>query len=237
MADAEPVQVRRRRLLPEVAGRDAGHLGGAARGLRQHPGHRRALRHLLHRGRRRPTCRATRARPGRTRSPGSSRRSRPGCSAGIPTGIPDAVREQAEFEIRGHPPMGFAGYFLVVADFINWAKENGIRVGPGRGSGAGSMVRVRHADHRSRPARARPDLRALPQPRTRLDARLRHRLRRAPAGRGDPLRHREVRRRPGLARSSRTARSRPSRPSRTPPGCSATRSRWGRSSPRRCRRR
>ena len=36
--------------------------------------------------------------------------------------------------------MGFPGYFLVVADFINWAKDNGIRVGPGRGSGAGSMV-------------------------------------------------------------------------------------------------
>jgi DNA polymerase-3 subunit alpha len=36
--------------------------------------------------------------------------------------------------------MGFAGYFLIVADFINWAKANGIRVGPGRGSGAGSMV-------------------------------------------------------------------------------------------------
>ena len=35
--------------------------------------------------------------------------------------------------------MGFPGYFLVVADFINWAKRNGIRVGPGRGSGAGSM--------------------------------------------------------------------------------------------------
>ena len=34
---------------------------------------------------------------------------------------------------------GYAGYFLVVADFINWAKDNGIRVGPGRGSGAGSM--------------------------------------------------------------------------------------------------
>ncbi len=36
--------------------------------------------------------------------------------------------------------MGFPGYFLVVADFINWSKNNGIRVGPGRGSGAGSMV-------------------------------------------------------------------------------------------------
>ena len=36
--------------------------------------------------------------------------------------------------------MGFPGYFLVVADFINWSRDNGIRVGPGRGSGAGSMA-------------------------------------------------------------------------------------------------
>ncbi len=36
--------------------------------------------------------------------------------------------------------MGFAGYFLIVADFIQWAKDNGIPVGPGRGSGAGSLV-------------------------------------------------------------------------------------------------
>jgi DNA polymerase-3 subunit alpha len=57
-----------------------------------------------------------------------------------PTGVPDQVRKQAEFEIGVITSMGFAGYFLVVADFINWAKDNGIRVGPGRGSGAGSMV-------------------------------------------------------------------------------------------------
>ena len=36
--------------------------------------------------------------------------------------------------------MGFAGYFLIVADFINWAKRNQVPVGPGRGSGAGSLV-------------------------------------------------------------------------------------------------
>ena len=36
--------------------------------------------------------------------------------------------------------MGFAGYFLIVADFIKWAKANDIPVGPGRGSGAGSVV-------------------------------------------------------------------------------------------------
>nr|WP_281163347.1 DNA polymerase III subunit alpha [Nesterenkonia alba] len=58
----------------------------------------------------------------------------------FPDGIPDEVREQAKYEMGVITQMGFPGYFLVVADFINWAKENGIRVGPGRGSGAGSMV-------------------------------------------------------------------------------------------------
>src|SRR5687768_7828960 len=57
-----------------------------------------------------------------------------------PEGIPDKVRKQADFEVGVITQMGFPGYFLVVADFINWAKDNGIRVGPGRGSGAGSMV-------------------------------------------------------------------------------------------------
>ncbi|GAA2176520.1 DNA polymerase III subunit alpha [Arthrobacter parietis] len=57
-----------------------------------------------------------------------------------PAGVPDDVRKQAEFEVGVITQMGFPGYFLVVADFINWAKNNGIRVGPGRGSGAGSMV-------------------------------------------------------------------------------------------------
>ncbi|MCM0621603.1 DNA polymerase III subunit alpha [Nocardioides bruguierae] len=57
-----------------------------------------------------------------------------------PGGIPDEVRKQAEYELGVIIQMGFPGYFLVVADFINWAKDNGIRVGPGRGSGAGSMV-------------------------------------------------------------------------------------------------
>ena len=57
-----------------------------------------------------------------------------------PAGVPDEVRKQAEFEVGVITQMGFPGYFLVVADFINWAKDNGIRVGPGRGSGAGSMV-------------------------------------------------------------------------------------------------
>jgi len=57
-----------------------------------------------------------------------------------PNGIPDNVRERAQYEIGIITQMKFPGYFLVVADFINWSKNNGIRVGPGRGSGAGSMV-------------------------------------------------------------------------------------------------
>ncbi|MGN6244896.1 MAG: DNA polymerase III subunit alpha [Motilibacteraceae bacterium] len=57
----------------------------------------------------------------------------------FPQGVSDAVRKQAEYEVEVIVSKGYAGYFLVVADFINWAKKNGIRVGPGRGSGAGSM--------------------------------------------------------------------------------------------------
>src|SRR4051812_35831216 len=57
-----------------------------------------------------------------------------------PDGIPDRVRTQADFEVEVVTQMGFPGYFLVVADFINWAKDPGIRVGPGRGSGAGSIA-------------------------------------------------------------------------------------------------
>ncbi|MGD9951181.1 MAG: DNA polymerase III subunit alpha [Burkholderiales bacterium] len=49
-------------------------------------------------------------------------------------------RARLDFEIRTIIQMGFAGYFLIVADFINWAKANGVPVGPGRGSGAGSLV-------------------------------------------------------------------------------------------------
>jgi DNA polymerase III subunit alpha len=62
---------------------------------------------------------------------------------------PDAAKREAErpryvarleFEIDTILKMGFPGYFLIVGDFINWAKKNGCPVGPGRGSGAGSLV-------------------------------------------------------------------------------------------------
>ncbi|NML14161.1 DNA polymerase III subunit alpha [Azohydromonas caseinilytica] len=63
--------------------------------------------------------------------------------------FPDAAQREAEraryverleFEIGTILKMGFPGYFLIVSDFIKWAKENGCPVGPGRGSGAGSLV-------------------------------------------------------------------------------------------------
>jgi DNA polymerase-3 subunit alpha len=49
-------------------------------------------------------------------------------------------RDRLEYELQVITDMGFAGYFLIVADFIKWAKANDIPVGPGRGSGAGSVV-------------------------------------------------------------------------------------------------
>lgn len=56
------------------------------------------------------------------------------------TDFPDEVRQRTELELSVIEHKGYCGYYLVVADFINWAKENGIRVGPGRGSGAGSIA-------------------------------------------------------------------------------------------------
>ena len=56
------------------------------------------------------------------------------------SGSIDEYRERLEREISLILTMGFAGYFLVVSDFIRWAKVNGIPVGPGRGSAAGSLV-------------------------------------------------------------------------------------------------
>ncbi len=58
----------------------------------------------------------------------------------FPGGVPEDRQKQAEYEMDVIIQMGFPGYFLVVADFIMWAKKQGIAVGPGRGSAAGSIV-------------------------------------------------------------------------------------------------
>lgn len=61
----------------------------------------------------------------------------------LPEGVhfnPIPYEERLKLELDVITSMGFSGYFLIVADFIKWAKENGVPVGPGRGSGAGSLV-------------------------------------------------------------------------------------------------
>ena len=68
------------------------------------------------------------------------------CEAGLkkrypnPTDITEVHRERLEYEMGVIEGTGFASYFLIVQDFVNWAKENGVVVGPGRGSAAGSFV-------------------------------------------------------------------------------------------------
>ncbi len=54
--------------------------------------------------------------------------------------ITPEIKERVEYELKTIIDLKFPGYFLIVADFINWAKDHGIPVGPGRGSGAGSIV-------------------------------------------------------------------------------------------------
>lgn len=58
----------------------------------------------------------------------------------FPSGIPQKYQERVEYELNVIKKMGYAGYFVVVWDFINFAKNNSIPIGPGRGSAAGSLV-------------------------------------------------------------------------------------------------
>ena len=123
---------------------------------------------------------------------------REGAGLPLPPGHPRQGPQAGRVRDRRHHPDGLPG--LLPRRRRLHQLGQGQRH-PGR---PGSWLRrrldrgVRHAHHRPRPARARPDLRALPQPRPRLDARLRHRLRRPSPRRGHRLRLQEVRRRPGL---------------------------------------
>ncbi|HET8642596.1 MAG TPA: DNA polymerase III subunit alpha [Pseudonocardiaceae bacterium] len=58
----------------------------------------------------------------------------------FPAGVPAQHQQQADFELDVICQMGYPGYFLVVADLVDYAKRNGIRVGPGRGSAAGCLI-------------------------------------------------------------------------------------------------
>jgi DNA polymerase-3 subunit alpha len=63
-----------------------------------------------------------------------------GLALRFPEGVPDTHRAQAAYEVGVIIQMGFPGYFLVTADLVRYAKESGIRVGPGRGSAAGALI-------------------------------------------------------------------------------------------------
>lgn len=65
------------------------------------------------------------------------------CEEAIPTLYPEppeALQERLDYELSIIEKTGYASYFLIVADFVNWSKDQGIVVGPGRGSAAGSIV-------------------------------------------------------------------------------------------------
>ena len=55
----------------------------------------------------------------------------------------ETYHQRLDYELGVIEKMGFSGYFLIVADFIQWSKAQGIPVGPGRGSGAGSPSATR----------------------------------------------------------------------------------------------
>ena len=74
-------------------------------------------------------------------SPVTSDQSGPTGNWQLETGnLPPAIVQRAEYEIEVITKLGYSGYFLIVADFIKWARDHGIPVGPGRGSAAGSIV-------------------------------------------------------------------------------------------------
>src|SRR5690606_25764916 len=54
--------------------------------------------------------------------------------------VPPSIRERIDYELEVITKLGYSGYFLITADFIQWARDRGIPVGPGRGSAAGSIV-------------------------------------------------------------------------------------------------
>jgi DNA polymerase-3 subunit alpha len=85
-----------------------------------------------------PIC--PKVQPGRTEAETVADMARTGLAKRFPDGVPPVHAERLEYELNVIEQMGFSGYFLIVADFIQWAKGQGIAVGPGRGSGAGSVA-------------------------------------------------------------------------------------------------
>ena len=210
-----------------------------AGGLRQHPRHRPALRLHGRQARSDPAALPHRRRPhARTRNwPHQAReglKARLAINAAGRAARP-TTEARLEREIGVITQMGFSGYFLIVSDFMKWAVAHGIPVGPGRGSGAGSLVAWSLTDHRPRPAALRPALRALPEPRAGVDARLRHRLLPGAARGGDRLRPGRATAATGWPRSSPSAPCRRARCCATSAGCCSCRWAWSTGWPRWCR--
>ncbi len=106
-----------------------------------------------------------------------------------------ALRERLEYELSVINKMGYASYFLIVWDFIKYARDHDIPVGPGRGSAVGSVASYCLRHHESRSVEVQTDLRAVPESRSHLDAGYRHRFLRRPPRRSHPLCHGQIRRR------------------------------------------
>ena len=116
-----------------------------------------------------------------------------------PGRTPEEYRERLAYELGVIERMRYPGYFLIVADFIQWAKSQGIPVGPGRGSGAGSLVAYSLTITDLDPIRFDLIFERFLNPAPRVDAGLRRRLLSGPARRSHQLRAGALRPRPGGA--------------------------------------
>ena len=196
--EPEPLEVRHRPVLLQDAGRDGAATSPAyEEALRAHARDRRALQ------RRRSSsggscCRSSRCPTAATRSTTSSSSARRASQKRYGTATPE-LTERLQFELKTIREMGFADYFLIVWDFIHFAKQNGISVGPGPRLGRRLARRLLPRDHRRRPDPLRPPLRALPQPGPQVHAGHGHRLLGRRPRPGHQLRRREVRARPRRA--------------------------------------
>ena len=151
------------------------------------------------------------------------------------TGDGERYRQRLASELDVICSMGFASYFLIVADFIDWARDNGVPVGPGRGSGAGSLVAYALGITDIDPLRydllferfLNPERVSMPD--FDIDFCMVGRDRVIDYVRG------QVRAASGSRRSSPTARWRPRRWCATSAACSATPTAWSIASPSWCR--
>ena len=140
--------------------------------------------------------RCPRARP---RRPGCARRSSAACASASPAAVPEEHTHAGRLRGRRHLQDGLPRLLPGHRRPVPLRQGDRHPGRPGPRLGRRLAGRLRAGDHRARPDRAQAAVRAVPQPRAHLDARHRPGLRRAPARRHDPLRHREVRRGAGRA--------------------------------------